>query len=658
MKFREVDAFLCALLEAPPPDRATLDAVLGRLPEKDRNALRDAVVRRLDSAFEARSRHIEILGVLLTRLGVGTAQPTLARLAANSARDLSARRVAASALIAAGHMELLAAVGADVADALFTDLLRSQLGALDDPGAFLAKVLATQARLDTSGAAEAALVTLADRSRRELGRSYTDFYLPAIEGSGKAPKPLAAPVVAALVAAAEGETDPETQAALVLLRGRGGDADSRRAAQKAVLVTGTAGLSPASAPRSAPSGAKGYLGSADGAGALVVLATLPQTDGTVTLVNMCLRLIGDLRDGFVLPRQRRRDVADIIAQFRASTAFVETRFEHIAHLCVEAEERTRGMGLEPPKDAAPGLRLLRPFAQPTAFEEIVPAPRVTLAAVRKLLARPEYSAWFFDRGDFAGAGLHQQKSLVTPGQIETTLVALEGTFAPERVVALARHQARWHALNGEPDPAALMAACALQAEADFEHSVLARVMAEKGTTDLPPGGVETPTLGLGDYFGGPEQRRAARQILFGDERPGGAVDLARLDFAVALESVLNFLERGMATELVPRGERVIQFGDAVAKAAAAHLMARGLAGFDGDAVFAPFRAALDALYATAPARIRDDVADNVAVTLNNHVNGLCAECPLECFANQRRKFREAIEAPAHPVAMALLRRRG
>ena len=347
MKFREVDAFLSALVDAPPPDRATLDAVLGHLPDKDRNALRDAVVRRLDSSFEASSRHIEILGVLLTRLGAGAARLTLAKLVANSARDLSARRVAASALISAGETEFLGGIQFDVADALFTDLLRSQLGALDDPGAFLAKVLATQARLGTSGEAEAALLTIADRSRRELGRPYVDFYLPAIEGSGKAPKPLAPPVVVALVAAAEGETDPETQAALVLLRGRGGDADSRRAAQKAVMETGTAGLSPAPAPRPAPAGAKGYLGSADGAGALVVLATLPQTVGTVTLVNMCLRLIGDVRDGFVLPRQRKRDVADIIEQFRASTSFVETRFEHVAHLCVEAAERTRDMGIEP-----------------------------------------------------------------------------------------------------------------------------------------------------------------------------------------------------------------------------------------------------------------------------------------------------------------------
>ena len=283
---------------------------------------------------------------------------------------------------------------------------------------------------------------------------------------------------------------------------------------------------------------------------------------------------------------------------------------------------------------------------------------MTLAAVRKLLARPEYSAWFFDLGDFAGAGLRQQKALLTPGQIETTLVALKGTFAPERIVALARHQARWHALNGEPDPAALLAACALQAEADFEHSVLARVMAENGTTDIPPGGVDMPTVALGDYFGEPDQRRVTRQIIFGDERPGRAVDLARLDFAVALESVLNVLERGMATELVPRSERVIQFADAVAKSAAEHVMARGAAKFDSDAVFGPFRAMLDALYAQAPERIRDDLAHNVGITLNNHVTALCADCPLQCFANQQRKFREAIEAPAHPFAMGLLRRRG
>ena len=87
-------------------------------------------------------------------------------------------------------------------------------------------------------------------------------------------------------------------------------------------------------------------------------------------------------------------------------------------------------------------------------------------------------------------------------------------------------------------------------------------------------------------------------------------------------------------------------------------MARGLAGFDGNAVFAPFRPMLDTLYAEAPERIRDDLAHNVVATLNNHVNGLCIECPLQCFANQKRRFREAIEAPAHPVAMTILRRRG
>ena len=653
-----INALLVALLDEPPSDRTPLDLVLRDLSKKERNALREAVVRRLDADDAPSSRHIALLEALLSRLGINGVGDALGRLVENPARDLAVRRVAANALMVAGETDALGALEPDVADAVFTGLLRSQIMAQTDPGAFLAQMVNAGFSPDNSGEAEAALLEVADRARRELGRTYVEFYLPLIEGAGNAPKPLAAPVVAALVAAALGESDPETQAALMLLRGRGGDPKSRRAAQKAVLETGTAGLSPAPTAGPAPAGAKGYLSSADGAGALVVLATLPQPDGSLTLVNVCLRLIGDLRGGFVLPGQRARDIGDIIEQFRASASFVETTLERVAHLSIEAADRTLALGIELPKDAAPGLRLLRPYALSTAFAGIAPAPRVTLAAVRKLLSHPEYSAWFFDLGDFASAGLRLHKALVTPGHIESTLAALKGTFAPERVVALALHQARWHALKGETEAAALMAACSLQAETDFEHSVLGRVMAERGTADIPAGGVDKPTVGVRDYFGEPDQRRLAHGLIFGDGRPGRAVDLARLDFAVALESVLNTLAVGMATELVPRSERVIQFADAVAKPAAEHLMARGAAKFDSDAVFAPFRAMLDTLYALAPERIRDDLAHNVGITLHNHVIGLCTECPLQCFANQKGKFREAIEAPAHPVAMGLLRRRG
>lgn len=654
MKFREVDAFLTRLLDGSTAESAAF--ALDALPVKDREALRDALVQRLGGAGEHGARQLEVFSGLLRQLGIGRTEAALTRLVHDKSQDVGVRRVAANALLAAGRRGFFDHLDLDAADALFEEVARGLLTSVSDPGATLASILAQVSLGAGAGPGEAVLVAAADAVRRETGRSYAEFFGPAIEQAARAGKPLAPSLIPALVAAADGEAEAEVQALLVVLRELS-TAHDRPAVQRAVLQTGTASVTPPAGSKPAPAGAKGHLGGVDGSGAVVVLATLPQADGTVTLINMCYRLIGDVRDGFVVPRRRRRDILEIIEQFRASTTFAEVPFEHIAALCVDAADRTLAAGLELPKDAIPALRLLRPHAKALALEPVTPAPRITLAAVRALLARPEYAAWFFDFGDFAAAGLRPQKVLATPARIGATLTALKGTRAPERVVALAGHQARWHVFKGETAAAELLVACQQQAESDFEHSALARVMVERGVEELPPGGADEPEVDLTDHFGPPDLRRATHRDLFGDRRPTRAVDLAHLDFAVAVRSVLDRLGARLGAEFVPRAERVAVFADALAKAGAERLIASGPAAverFEGGEVFAPFRGALEDLFRGAPAFVLSDLARDVQAALDTHVQALCAECPIQCFAHPRRSYREPIEFPVHPVALAMI----
>ena len=650
---RDIDALLTDLLAEPPEPRA-LKQQVKRLSPSDRNMLRKAVVQRLDAPTTPSAFEVAILDALLNTLGTKPALSALERLAKNPKRDVDVRRVAAAYLIAAGRPDALGGLSPEDVDSLTRAGLRASVESAPDPGALLSSI----AEMEGSPPGMlAAMIGVADGVRRESGHTFGAYFERLISRARHRRRPLPPDATSALVAAAHGESDPDTQALLVTLRDGSPDADSRRAAQRAVLSVGTAYTEPRPAPREAPPGAAGYLGSADGAGALMVLATLPNRDGTCTLVNLCFRLIGDIRDAFILTRQRPRDVAHLIEQCARTTLFSGTTLEHIADLCAAAARRTHLIGLEPPPDAKPALRLLAPFAQGLPVLGAAPAAAVTLAAVRSLLERPQYGSWFFDVGDIAGLGLDPASNLAAPRRIAETLRRFGASIVAHRVVALARHQATWHALRGEDAEAALMAACAEQAEADFSRSVLARVMVENGVAMVERGAPLPRVAAVQDMVGASGRRSFLRDRFFPGQRPRGARDLARLDFATALDGVMKVAHLNMIGELEPSEPRLLAFIDRLATAAADHLLRVGPDGFQATSVLDAVRPQIDMLYSEAAPRTREDIAANLMGTLTTHGTGFCRDCEVACFANPGRGYGDEIEDPTHPIIAGEVRRR-
>jgi len=291
------------------------------------------------------------------------------------------------------------------------------------------------------------------------------------------------------------------------LRDGASDNDAHRAFQGALLRLRTRALDADPTPETMAEGVA-HMGSCDGQGTFILIATLVNPDGTRTLADLLIRSSGEIRDGFVVPRSSEEEALRLIDECvdQEQMAFVEVPLSEATRVAREAVARTRRGGLTLPESALPAVELFQrvkstwrgpqgdPREPPVRSTELRP-PRgrgPTLTRVRELLSRPEYSAWFFDLGDLDGAGveLPARPSRVKVAWYRQAAGRLASRAVSRRVVAMAWHMMRYHRWRGELEEARLCFQLAMVTARNFAGSALVRVILERslrstGTRTVP-----------------------------------------------------------------------------------------------------------------------------------------------------------------------------
>jgi hypothetical protein len=434
------------------------------------------------------------------------------------------------------------------------------------------------------------------------------------------------------------------------LRDGSANAKSRTALQAALLRLGTRAIDP---KKPAPAAAAGtaYVGSCDGQGAFVVISAFKKPNGTMTLADLCIRVAADVRDGFVLTRQTSKDVKNLLNHMKQSSNidFAAVPLEQAAWLVSEALERTSALKLEIPVEATPAVNLLRPLFERGLREKSVvePAKEVTLAQVRRLLSRPVYYYWFFEIPALLSANVNPPPSDKEPPNrwFESAARKLDKPALRERVVAMARYMAYWHAWRGEEALAAQCQAMALTTERDFAKSPLVRVMLERSLTVEP----EEETLEA-EAIGTPEIRQYLKSIFFDKLNAPTGKDLAILDLTEVAMSSLEHALSVLPGERRPREDRRSEIAYTVANECFALFSNRNRADIEKhmDAIVKEFIKKF--------AFKKREALDLVAIlvyALTQFVENICSECALDCFSHPTSDMSADFFSPHHPMATFL-----
>jgi hypothetical protein len=212
-----------------------------------------------------------------------------------------------------------------------------------------------------------------------------------------------------------------------------------------------------------------------------------------------------------------------------------------------------------------------------------------------------------------------------------------------RLAGMARHMARWHELNGEPEAASLCARLARATEENFAASPLVRVMLERGLKWLEETQADSRPMSFGD----PGLRQRLKATFFAEVRAPKGRDLARLDLTEAAYVALDDAVLDLPGHRRPRDEQLMEMAFALGRT-----YVNGLLSNKPD----PEARLLGAL-AKACHLERDECALLLAFVLpalQSFRDAVCMRCPVACFAKPRRGAAEAFFSPEHPAPGPLL----
>jgi stage V sporulation protein SpoVS len=455
---------------------------------------------------------------------------------------------------------------------------------------------------------------------------------------------------------AEGGVEAATD--LAELRDEAGDPAAKKAFQRALLRLGTraieAPLKTGSPPRTgspytpSPPRGEAKLGACDGAGAFVVLGCFENGDGTTSISDLCIRVHGEVRDGFALAALNEDDREDFFEKMRASglSHFAPLSLGDAAAVVFAGVERTRRAGIDLPADVRAPILLFeraRGSSPSDAAPPMAPAPPhpVTPAEARSLLALPSYDSWFLDEGDLTGAGVALPRSK-RPGRAwkDGALARLDTSEVKPRLTAMLEHMARWHTLRGEADRAAVCARSAAEVAQGFAKSAVARAMLDRTVVNLSA----LPAAPVG-IVGDPETRQRIRLEVFLDvDRPKGR-DLAVLDLAEAALVALIHGVDALPGSHRPREEDLLR-----AAADLATLFTRWALSRRGQApeVVAADMEKVLARFPMVTAGDRGILVARVLAALGSFVTEVCEKCRVSCLTRPRADVADAFFSPEHP----------
>ncbi|GMV43201.1 MAG: hypothetical protein AMXMBFR64_49170 [Myxococcales bacterium] len=635
---------LDALFDEPPVNEAELERRLGSVDVRTAQRLLTDRLRKSRVSVQDGALYV---AAFLT-IGVGDQSLELLMMAADRARAPHERAFAVAVLscydpetLQELALTLSPGDAEAVAEASVIDLLVG-IEAEPERSEAIAGALSS-----LTGGTQVALFEQVEAARVHLGSTAATVYAAA----------LAMPDLASLrrrmLDAVVAEDGMEGIALLERLRDEATSPSARRDMQAALLRARTMSIDPSHTARS-PDG-YAWVGSCDGQGAYLIIGIFENPDSSLTLADLCIRASADIRDGFVVRRQTAEDLDAILDELRMGSGsdFTRVSLPVAAELVAEAVERTREQHLDIPRDAVGAVamfaRARTPHGALDAVSRTQQAPDLEL--LRALLCNPEYATtWFFDDGDLAGVGADPPaRRRASKRWIAATAALLDTEPIRRRVVAMARHMARWHGWREEPLESALCAAAACEAETTFRRSALVTALLERSAPKVT-GKLHGLVLALAD----PSARQHLKVLFFRDVQTPRGHHLAQLDMTEAA-----FLSLDKAFDALP-GERRPRED---ARNAAAHGIGSLFADFvirsaDGPQPVEPLTAEM-AEVLTTQCRLLPDETDQilpfVVASLGTFVSTVCPTCPVSCLTRPHADVADTFFAPVHPMAHQAVR---
>jgi hypothetical protein len=628
------------LLNRPPLN----DGELGRrLRGVNRVDARREIVDRLFFGSPSRDE-FEMLSAALLKIGVEGQEARLERIVAD-VRRARAQRWTALSLIFTVSMELANRILLDLApDESLRLMLQPAAEAvsevMEDPAA-AGSIADALAAMHPEMRAEA--IAYLEEVRRSAGTPAVLAYREVLRRAGL--DDIRNLALEAIVA----EGGAEAASELVDLRNAAKDAGARQAIQRALLRVGTRAIEAAPASPAVPG--KAYMGICDGQGAFIVLGCFENSDGTTTIADLCVRADADVRDGFVAPALDEASVAELFAKMGESGLgdLAPLSLAEAAAIVFAGVERTRRADLPLPEDTRPALLLFERARGSATKPPRAPAPPaergpVTLAEARALLALPFYESWFFDAGDFRGAGVSLptgRRRKPREDWIEGALARLEASEVAPRLAAMLDHMARWHALRGELDRAATGAASAAEVRRSFPTCAVPRVMLERSVEVL-----RAQEGGRTGVVGDPAVRDRIRLELFQDVSDPKGRDLAVLDFTEAALAALDSAFEALPGSRRPRESDLLRAAHALATTFVRWVLSRRRA--RPEALLGDLTKSLGELTGL-DAEERAGVVSVVLPALVTFVGEVCERCPVACLTRPKATLTDTFFAPEHPA---------
>jgi len=629
------------LLQQPPANEVELKVRLRGVPAAP---LRAVAVGHL-VCEDLKTWDKPVLLAIFDQVGLKKERRRLRSLLADSSASVLARNICFEALVQAGEdiYQVASTVNPQDLDAMARQPMLDLLHYVE-LGPEGASAVADALRSIDNTALRQLCVAVLEQDRVEQDISAFEVYREALADPQLAAirDLMLAPVVA------EGAVDAVTH--LEALRDRTTDEKARRAFQGALLRIRSARI--AGERRHKQLNGYAYVGSCDGQSAYTIFACFLKPIGTMTIVNMVIRASEGIRDGWVSPMATEKDLAETleIYQQKMNCKPVRIPLLQLAPLIEEGIEAGHRLKRPVPRNAQRSLDLFRPLLE-VDYEpapEPTPVSRLNEKEARALLAQGMCStSWFFDRGDLEGYDIELPSDrTASSGWIQNTAARLNVPLVRDRVLAMARHMARYHHWLGNEREAAVFAAMRQQLEQDFVKSVLIRVMLERSLTRVGMPGIESlRDLGEPDS----DLRSDMRARFFSDITSPRGRDLAQLDMTVeAFQGLDAACSRLRGDRRFPETERY-GLAHVVGKHFGSFLCGEKHSGCSPDEVVeAALREA-----GGFTRKERQNMANELAEHLAYFAIMKCDGCPTGCCVRPNALLHDAFFSPDHPSDAAV-----
>lgn len=617
-------AALDALLLTPPANVEELGRRLGR---ENLEGLRQEIVQRLENG-SIEDRDASFALTVLGELGPGAMSERLESYVLELGRPRSLRSRALGVLVADAPEKLrtildrLPPEDATLpVESVVEDMVNLAANA-PEAAQELAGLLAS-----TPGPARQAIAGLVVKLRRETDIPPSALYGPLLASAELHElRPL-------LLGELHEEGGSAAAELLLRLRNRAPGDRARRDFSSALVRIRTREIDPDHLP--AEKSGLAWVTLCDGEGAYSIFAMLG-AGPKVTLANACIRVHGEVRDGFFRSRLPREEMDRIRDQLTgAGLVAVQVSLQSAATLALEGRKRTEQAGRALSTETRTSLAMLEAAAGADPLSQPRPAPTATVKQLRALLDGKGFDTWFFDAGDLSPLAPPKRLTAAWVAHAAARLMEIGGDA---RLASMARFGAWWLTEAGEHEKAGLLAAAARDVEADFASAPLVRAMMERSVEVMRTVPAEPPVV----FLGNPSLRRSFKHTFFPDVKLPRGKDLARLDFTEVAYLELDHAFEQLTSELRPTDEILRR---------AAHDFATAFSKVQTASNSEPPTLNLLELFqdSSLPMAERERIVSAVVSGLQGFIREVCAHCQVRCLERPRANVSKAFDLPGHPA---------